>query len=152
MKKIDRKMRKAVQGDLPVNARPYGEIGRDIGLTEKEVIEGIRMLLQDGTIRKFGAILRHQKAGYRRNAMIIWAVPDEEAERAGRILSSCREVTHCYERRPAFEGKYNLFTMVHFRDQEMGGEIRNLVLAAGTNDYRILESLEEFKKTSMRYF
>lgn len=150
--KIECKIGEAVQGDIPITRKPYEQTGRGIGLTEKEVIESIRALLQQGIVRKFGAILRHQKAGFSRNAMIIWAVPDEEAEKTGRIFSSFKEVTHCYERTPAFEGKYNLFTMAHFRDEDLEGGIRKLALAAGIMDYRILESLEEFKKTSMTYF
>jgi len=149
---IDKKIGKAVQGDIPLEDRPYAALGRKAGRDERSVIETVRELLDQGTIRKFGAVLRHQRAGYRRNAMVIWAVPAGEMERAGRTLSSFREVTHCYERSPAFEGRYKLFTMVHFREEDPKEAIRKLARAAGIEDYRILESLEEFKKTSMAYF
>jgi DNA-binding Lrp family transcriptional regulator len=152
MAKVDKKIGKSVQGDIPLAERPYRSLGEEIGLDEKTVIETVQRLLKEGTIRKFGAILRHQRAGYRRNAMVIWAVPDGETDRAGRIFSSFKEVTHCYERMPALEGRYNLFTMVHFRDQDMEWGTKKLALAAGIKDYRVLESLEEFKKTSMGYF
>lgn len=150
--KIDQKTGKAVQGDLPLVKRPFASLGSSTGLDEAAVIETVQLLLREGALRKFGAVLRHQRAGYRRNAMVIWAVPAGETERTGRTLSSFKEVTHCYERTPAFEGRYNLFTMVHFREDHPQEGIRKLAGAAGIGDYRILWSLEEFKKTSMAYF
>ena len=152
MARADKKIGKAVQNDIPLAERPYRSLGEEIGLEEKTVIETVQRLLKEGTIRKFGAILKHQKAGFSRNAMVVWAVPDEEAEKTGQTLSSFKEVTHCYERTPAFEGRYNLFTMVHFQDEDMERGTRKLALAVGIKDYRVLESLEEFKKTSMGYF
>jgi DNA-binding Lrp family transcriptional regulator len=152
MVRVDKKIGKAVQDDIPLAERPYRSLGENIGLDEKKVIETVQRLLKEGTIRKFGAILKHQKAGFSRNAMVVWAVPDEEAEKTGQTLSSFKEVTHCYERTPAFEGRYNLFTMVHFQDEDMERGTRKLALAVGIKDYRVLESLEEFKKTSMGYF
>jgi DNA-binding Lrp family transcriptional regulator len=152
MVRVDKRIGKAVQDDIPLAERPYRSLGENIGLDEKKVIETVQRLLKEGTIRKFGAVLKHQKAGFSRNAMVVWAVPDEEAEKTGQTLSSFKEVTHCYERTPAFEGRYNLFTMVHFQDEDMERGTRKLALAVGIKDYRVLESLEEFKKTSMGYF
>jgi len=151
-RRMEDKVGEQVQGDIPITQRPYGQIGEEIGLTEQEVIEDIRNHLAKGTIRKFGAILRHRQAGYSRNAMVIWAVAAERAEEVGKILSAFKEVTHCYRRAPAFEGKYSLFTMIHFQDREIDDQIARLARAAGVEDYRILESLEEYKKSSMEYF
>jgi len=149
---IDNKIGQTVQGDIPLANRPYAVIAEMVGCDEKTIIETLRELLDRGTIRKFGAVLRHEKAGYRRNAMVVWAVPAGETEKAGRALASFGEVTHCYERKPAFEGRYNLFTMVHFRDDDPEEGVRILARAAGIWDYMILRSVEEFKKTSMAYF
>jgi DNA-binding Lrp family transcriptional regulator len=150
--KMDEKIGRALQGDIPLTDRPFAVLGKEAGGDERTTIETVRKLLDQGTIRKFGAILRHRESGYKRNAMILWAVPEKEAGKTGRFLSSRKEVTHCYERTPAFEGKYNLFTMVHFRDEDLVKGVGELARAAGIGDYRILESLEEFKKTSMEYF
>ncbi len=152
MGKVEENIGKIVQGDIPAAKRPFTQIGKEAGLTEDEVINTIRGLIDAKVIRKFGAILRHQKAGYTRNAMVIWFVPEGRVEEAGKALSSFKEVTHCYERRPAFEGKYNVFTMVHSNEANLEKEVEKIAAASGIKDYKVLESLEEFKKSSMEYF
>lgn len=142
----------AVQKDIPLVERPFEEIASASGLGEKETLEIISGLMEAGVIRRFAAILRHQRVGFRRNAMILWAVPAGKLTIAGEALSSFKEVTHCYERVPPFEGRYNLFTMVHFPRGDTAGFVQRLSQAAGVTDYLILESLEEFKKSSMEYF
>lgn len=141
-----------LQGSIPLAERPFQTIAEEIGLTEAEVLAIAGGLRARGIIRKFGAIVRHQLAGYTHNVMVVWAVPPTQLTAAGKRLASFPEITHCYERIPAFEGKYTLFTMVHFRqnaDQDLLGKI---AAAAGGFDYKMLRSIEEFKKISMEYF
>ena len=141
-----------IQGDLPLTGRPFEGFEGLIGLTEEEILKSIGDLMERGIIRKFGAILRHQKAGYTRNAMVVWAVPDDKREEVGNILASFPEITHCYERTPPFEEKYTIFTMVHFRADEEEDIIRKLSSASGVKDFKVLTSEEEYKKSSMEYF
>ncbi|MCX5819888.1 MAG: Lrp/AsnC family transcriptional regulator [Deltaproteobacteria bacterium] len=141
-----------IQGDIPLTGRPFQRIAETAGLTEGEVLSLARSLRKRGIIRKIGAIVRHQKVGYTHNVMVLWAVPPAGAEAAGKALSSFAEVTHNYERTPPFAGRFNLFTMIHFRKKTDEDLLRKMALAAGVTDFRILRSLEEFKKNSMEYF
>ena len=141
-----------IQGDIPLTGRPFQRIAETAGLTEGEVLSLVRGLRERGIIRKIGAIVHHRKVGYTHNAMVLWAIPPACAEAAGKALSSFAEVTHCYERTPPFAGRYNLFTMVHFRDEAGEVLLREMAAAAGVGDFRVLRSLEEFKKNSMEYF
>jgi DNA-binding Lrp family transcriptional regulator len=150
--KSEKKISKLIQQDIPLEKRPFKSIGEQAHASEEEILEAIRGLMKKGIIRKFGAILRHQKAGFTHNAMVVWAVPHEKCESAGHCLAAFREVTHCYERTPSFEGKYNIFTMVHFREGEQENIIQKLSHAAGIKDFKVLTSKEEYKKSSMEYF
>jgi len=141
-----------LQGDLPHEKRPFRAIASQAGTTEESVLDALRNLMRQGRIRKFGALLRHQKAGITRNAMVVWAVPPDRTEEAGRVFASFREITHCYERRPPFEGRYNLFTMIHAGKDSLEELIAKFSRQVGIGDYQVLESLEEFKKSSMEYF
>lgn len=141
-----------LQGDIPLAERPFQKIAVEIGLTEAEVLAIANGLRTQGIIRKFGAIVRHQLAGYTRNAMVVWAVPPAKLAAVGKRLASFPEITHCYERTPAFEGKYTLFTMVHFRQDADEDLLGKIAAAAGVGDYKLLRSIEEFKKISMEYF
>ncbi len=148
----EKEIARHLQGDLFIERRPFMTVADAVGLDEDEVILTINRLKQQGIIRKFAAIIRHQRAGYEKNAMIVWAVPADRAEAIGQIFASFGEISHCYERMPPLEGKYNLFTMVHFRRDKPEDLIQHLADCAGVSDFKVLESVEEFKKTSMAYF
>ena len=141
-----------IQGDIPLTGRPFQRIAETAGLTEGEVLSLAGGLRERGIIRKFAAIVRHQKVGYTHNVMVLWAVPPAHTEAAGKALSFFAEVTHCYERTPPFAGRYNLFTMAHFRNEADEVLLREMAAAAGVADFRVLRSMEEFKKNSMEYF
>ncbi len=155
MRKLTEKQNKVarlIQKDLAAAKSPFDKIGESCGLTGKEVLTIITELFKENIIRRFGAALRHQKAGYTKNALVVWSVPAKQAEQTGKILSSYSFVSHCYERNPAFKGKYNLFTMIHSKDENILPLIRDMAKAAGIDDYLILESIQEYKKKSPEYF
>jgi DNA-binding Lrp family transcriptional regulator len=141
-----------LQESIPLTERPFQNIAEEVGLTEAEVLAIAGGLRERGIIRKFGAIVRHQLAGYTHNVMVVWAVPPERLDDVGKRLASFPEITHCYERFPAFEGKYTLFTMVHFRQDADRDLLGKIAAATGVDDYKLLKSIEEFKKISMEYF
>ncbi|HUH66002.1 MAG TPA: hypothetical protein VLZ07_06170 [Syntrophales bacterium] len=149
---MEENISRMIQQDIAIEERPFKAIADKLGISEKEVLATIRGLMKKGVIRKFGAILRHQKAGFAYNAMVIWAVPKKDIESAGRTLASFKEVTHCYERTPPFAGKYNVFTMVHFGEDNGEKVIKKLAQETGLGDFKILTSEEEYKKSSMEYF
>ncbi|HAR98883.1 MAG TPA: Lrp/AsnC family transcriptional regulator [Syntrophus sp. (in: bacteria)] len=141
-----------LQKNIPLVKRPFRAIGERLGLAEADVLRIVRELKHEGVIRKVGAILRHQPAGYVHNALILWAVPDGRTDEVGHILAGFPDVTHCYERRPPFAGKYTLFSMVHMRENRQSELLDTLMQATGITDIQILTSVEEFKKSSMEYF
>jgi len=146
------KVARLIQQDIKVVSSPFEETGNACGLTAKEVLGITKELMKKGFIRKFCAILRHQKAGYEENALVIWSVPSDQVEKAGKMLSAYRSVSHCYERNPAFRDKYNIFTMLHSKDKNISSLINDMATATGINDYLILESIHEYKKKSPEYF
>ena len=155
MEKLNSKEKKVasfIQGDIPLVKSPFEKTGNFCELTGKEVLETTKELLKKGFVRKFGAILRHQRAGYRKNALVIWSVPPDQIEKAGRMLSAYNSVSHCYERTPAFREKYNVFTMLHSKDENILSLINDMATATDINDYLILESIQEYKKISPEYF
>jgi DNA-binding Lrp family transcriptional regulator len=124
-----------------------------IGISEGEFIERVKRLKDGGIIRRFGATLRHQEAGFKANAMIAWKSPENVVREMGKTLAGFREVSHCYHRPPKGDWPYNLYTMVHGGSRDECREIAEQMSAAtGLSDYAVLFSEKEFKKTSMEYF
>jgi DNA-binding Lrp family transcriptional regulator len=155
LNELDRRLVAAIQDGLPLAPRPYAAIGERMGVREDEVISGLRRLIADGVIKRFGVIVRHRELGYRANAMVVWDVPGERVREAGRRLASLPFITLCYRRPrrpPAWP--YNLFCMIHGRDR---GEVEALIdqasAAAGLEDVpcAVLFSRWRFKQRGARY-
>ena len=142
-----------IQGDLPLEPEPFALLAEKIGIGEAEFLEELQDLKRRGTLRRFGATLRHQEAGFSSNAMVAWKVPDEKVDEVGPILAGFREVTHCYQRTPHKDWPYNLYSMIHGGSREQCYRIaKRMSRAAGIDTFTLLFSEREFKKTSMEYF
>ena len=150
---IDKKIISQIQKDLPVHPQPFALMAEKIGISEKEFIERVKRLKKDGIIRRFGATLRHQEAGFKANAMIAWKAPESIIGEMGKTLAGFREVSHCYHRAAKGDWPYNLYTMVHGGSRDECREIaEQMSTATGLSNYAVLFSEKEFKKTSMEYF
>jgi hypothetical protein len=85
--------------------------------------------------------------------MVAWCVPHDRIEEVGNTLSGFRVVTHCYQREPQRDWRFNLYTMIHASNRpECHGIAKRMAKAAGVDDYILLFSEKEFRKTSMAYF
>lgn len=143
----------AIQGDIDAVERPYAAIARSLDISEETLLDTLRDLCDRGVIRRFGATIRHQKSGYSANAMIAWQVAEDRVDAVGETLASFKQVSHCYRRNPAGDWPYNLYTMVHARDEDTCiATARQMAAAAGVERYALLFSVRELKKTSMQYF
>lgn len=109
----------AIQGGLPLVARPYREVANRLGCSEQAVIKRLQEMIDAGIIKRLGVVVRHHELGYRFNAMVVWDVPDDQVDALGSRLGQQDCVTLCYQRPrrlPAWQ--YNLFCMVHGRDRD----------------------------------
>jgi DNA-binding Lrp family transcriptional regulator len=150
---LEKKVISLLQTDIPVCKRPYLVMAEQIGISEEKFLEILSGLNDKNMIRRFGATLKHQKSGFKANAMVAWKVPEERVEEVGSIMASFRDVTHCYRRNPAPGWDKNLYTMVHgASEDECFAIAAKLSEATGEKNYHLLFSRRELKKTSMQYF
>ena len=151
MDERDLALLKIAQDGISLTSRPYLALGEKLGMSEQEVVERLSSLEQEGIIRRFAATIGHRALGIVANAMIAWRASPEELQKAGELLGSDEEVTHCYERASCGDWPYNLYTMVHSRSREECLETaRRLSRISGIAEYRVLFSEREYKKTSAR--
>jgi methylthioribose-1-phosphate isomerase len=150
---LEKQVIAAIQGDLPIVERPYEAIAAQLGVSENDLLDIMRSLVQRGIIRRFGATLRHQKSGFRSNVMVAWKVDPGRVDEVGKIMAGFRSVSHCYHRNATQQWPYNLYTMVHGKDEPACRQTaRKMAAKAGVQDYALLFSRRELKKTSMKYF
>ncbi|MGD9818373.1 MAG: Lrp/AsnC family transcriptional regulator [Desulfomonilaceae bacterium] len=150
---IDKSILLILQGDLDDSRQPYLKIAMNLGITEDEVFKRVKNMIDEGIIRRLGAMIRHIEAGIGFNGMVVWVTPPDHVDNVGRLFASFPEVTHCYERPPFGKKGANLFTMVHADSEQACIEIiKKMSKASGVKDYEILFSERELKKVSMTYF
>ena len=150
---LEKRIIASIQDDIAITERPYLEIAEELGVSENTLLEKLKDLCDRGVIRRFGATIRHQKSGFEANAMVAWMVAEDRIDEVGQKMASFKAVSHCYRRNPTDDWPYNLYTMIHARDEESCREIaRKLSTQASVDNYTLLFSRKELKKTSMKYF
>ena len=148
-----RRLFRAIQTPLPIAERPFERLASRLGLDADEILAFGRRHL-GGAMRRYVGTVRHRKLGVLSNAMILWRVPEEQKiEELGLRLAESPEVSHCYERNSIDGFPYTLYSMIHGPDLATCEAIaERLARRAGLSDYVLLVSLEEYKKTRLRYF
>ncbi|MDA1191636.1 MAG: Lrp/AsnC family transcriptional regulator, partial [Candidatus Poribacteria bacterium] len=149
----ERSFVREMQKQIEYVAEPFAPIADAVGVSQSELFEMASDFQQRKLMRRFAAILRHQNAGYNVNAMGVWCVPPDDAHAAGDAMSSFRNVSHCYLRPTYPDWPYNLFSMIHGRsDQDCKDVAAAIQEKTGIQEYAMLYSVREFKKTRLEYF
>ncbi len=150
----DREIMRFLQGDIPLESRPYRSLAERLELSEEEIVLRVKKLGEKGFLRRMGAVLRHRQAGFAVNAMVAWKPEkEEEADRAGKIMAGYKEISHCYIREVPPDFDYNVFSMIHVKNEKRLEEIiKEISLRTGIGKYIIIRSSRELKKESMQYF
>lgn len=116
---FDRELIAATQSGLPLVSRPYEAVGAMLGVSGERVRERLAQMIEQGLIRRIGAVPNHYRLGYVANGMTVWDVADERVDEFGERIGALPAVSHCYRRpRELPLWPYNLFAMVHGRSRE----------------------------------
>jgi len=150
---LDKKIIIAVQDDFPLVREPYRELAEKIGISEDELLARLEKYKRSGEMRRMGVVLRHREVGFAANALCACQIPTDRMAAVAALMVPDPAVTHCYERVTYPEWPYNFYIMLHGHTREECGAIAaRLAQAAGVENYLMLFSTREWKKTTMRYF
>lgn len=97
----DKQILDLIQSGFPLTPRPYAEVGRELGLTEAEVLARVRALRQRGVIRRVGANFGSRSLGWR-STLCAAKVPEDRLEAFVAEVNRHPGVTHNYLRRHDF--------------------------------------------------
>jgi siroheme decarboxylase len=150
---------RVVQHDLPTVERPFAAYATSIAdvlqsaVDEADVLATLQGFKERKLMRRFAAVMNHRSAGFKANAMGVWAVPDDQLETIGPQMAEFSAVSHCY-RRPTYDDwPYSVFTMVHGRTaRDCEATIDAIRDETGIDEYCLLWSVKEYKKVRLEYF
>ena len=151
---LDRRIIRATQSGLPLVPRPYEAVGAALGISGEQVRERLQAMLDEGLVRRIGAVPNHYRLGFTANGMSVWDVADERVDELGEKIGELPFVSHCYRRpRRAPVWPYNLFAMLHGRSrEEVEAQAQQVAALLGDacRAHDILYSTAILKKTGLR--
>ena len=149
----DKEFIRELQKDLEIVDRPFLNAAQKLGISEKDVFDKLKYYEEIGVMRRFAAILRHRDAGFVANGMIVWKVPEERITPVGEKLGAFPQISHCYQRPVYKDWPYNVFSMIHCKSEDEAKDMAKVIQKEiNVDEYKILFSAREFKKTRVEYF
>jgi DNA-binding Lrp family transcriptional regulator len=100
------------QHDFPLTPRPYAELGKQLGISEDQVIKLLRELQAQGAISRVGPVFKPNRVGV--STLAAMAIPAHELEAVAEIINQYPEVNHNYER----EHEFNLWFVLTAPDAQ----------------------------------
>ncbi|HZR88085.1 MAG TPA: Lrp/AsnC family transcriptional regulator [Bradyrhizobium sp.] len=107
-----------LQGGFPLTHRPFRDAGAALGLTEDELIEGVRDLIDARQLSRFGPLWNAELLGGGVCLAAI-AVPSERFDEVTELVNAYPEVAHNYERSHAL----NMWFVVSAEDPARINEV-----------------------------
>lgn len=122
MDEMDKRILNLIQEEFPLHERPYEELGKRLGIDEKEALDRVQNLKDRGIIRRIGVIFEPKKLDYTSTLCGVHVEEERLAEVVGAINSHAG-VTHNYER----EGELNVwFTIIADSSEEIDSFVADL--------------------------
>nr|WP_321267458.1 Lrp/AsnC family transcriptional regulator [uncultured Sulfurimonas sp.] len=141
------------QYDIEMVSEPFKNIISELNINYDKFFSILQELQEAGIMRRFASILNHRKAGFNANAMVVWDVDEANGEEIGATAAAFSAVSHCYLRPKYANWPYNLFTMVHGKnEEETNAIIAEMAEEIESKSHMPLYSSREFKKIRIEYF
>jgi DNA-binding Lrp family transcriptional regulator len=137
----DRLILNRIQSDFPVTPRPYEAIGRELNLSETEVIERLKRLREAGIIRRIGGNFSPEKLGFV-STLCAASVPENKIDGFAARVNRYPGVTHNYMR----ENHFNVwFTFIAPSMKEIEANLAEIARETGVREILNLPATRVFK-------
>ena len=132
-----------VQKAFPLTPKPFEQIAKELGLSEKKVLEILNEQKDAGIVRQTSAIFDTKRLGYK-SSLVAFKIDQADIEEAVAVLNAHPGISHNYERNHDF----NIwFTIAVEPDSILGleGTVKKLAKLTKAKDHIILPTLKLFK-------
>ena len=135
----DRAIVNALQGGFPLVDRPYAAAAAELGLSEEELIDRLKRLLDIGAATRFGPMYNAERLG---GAVMLaaLAVPPERFDEVAEIVNAYPEVAHNYKR----THRYNMWFVLAAETRERIEEVARAIEERTGLDVLRAPKLREF--------
>jgi DNA-binding Lrp family transcriptional regulator len=97
MDEIDKRIINALQNGFPICDKPYLLVATQLGLSEQELIDRLKALLDNGTLTRFGPLYNAEQMG---GALTLAAIkaPIDRFDEITETINAFPEIAHNYAR------------------------------------------------------
>ncbi len=114
MNKLERDLINNMQGGFPICAHPFQVLAERLGYDEQTVIDGVKRLIADGYVSRFGPLYNTERLGGAVTLAAI-AVPPDRFDEVAEQVNAYEEVAHNYAR----EDVLNMWFVILAEDEEV---------------------------------
>jgi len=100
MNKLERDLINNLQGGFPICAHPFQVLADRLGYDEETIIDGVKNLIADGYVSRFGPLYNTERLGGAVTLAAI-AVPSDRFDEVAEQVNAFDEVAHNYAREDA---------------------------------------------------
>jgi DNA-binding Lrp family transcriptional regulator len=111
--RADRRIINRLQKGFPLSQTPFRDVGEELGVPEREVIQRLRRLLDDGALTRLAAILNAPQLGGQRTLAAV-AAPEDRLEEVIEAINGHPEISHNYQR----AHRFNLWFVISSEDPQ----------------------------------
>ncbi len=138
---IDKAILNRIQSNFPIDPKPFLAIANDLDLTEDEVINRVRLLKENGIIRRIGGNFVPDKVGYV-STLCAARVPDEGIDAFAAAVNQYPGVTHNYQR----DNEFNVwFTFIAPSMDDIEKNLAEISAITGVSEILNLPATKVFK-------
>lgn len=137
----DKAILRKVQSELPIDEQPFAALGRELGMSEEEVLHRLAAMKKSGVIRRIGGNFNSSSLGFA--ATLCGAkVPEDKFDQFVEAVNAHHGVTHNYRR----THEYNCwFTFIAPTMEDIDRKLAEISKNTGVADICSMPSLEMFK-------
>jgi len=138
---IDQKILELLQTDFPITSKPYVEIGKQLGISENDVIARISEHKATGLVRQIGPVVDAASLGYK-TTLVAMNVPEAELGKASDLINQHPGISHAYKRAHHFNFWYTLALPGSI---DADAEVQKIADKVGADEAFSLPALKIFK-------
>jgi DNA-binding Lrp family transcriptional regulator len=141
MDDLDRAILNRIQSNFPLVPRPYQFLAEDLGLSEKELLNRLVQLKENGVIRRIGGNFVPEKLGFV-STLCAAKVPKSRIDAFAKIVNRYPGVTHNYMR----DNQFNVwFTFIAPSMAEIEENLKKISEETGITEILNLPATKVFK-------
>lgn len=137
-----------LQEEFPLTDEPFRKLARQAGVTEESLLREIQLFQKSGFLKRLTATTTFGEKSSE-NTLVMWQVPQEKIDAAGRGIAAFSEVQSCKAQMACEDLPYSLHAVIERVSQGLLDKIEQRI---GLWPSQCFLKEKDYKKSRLKYF